>query len=276
MPDDKKHRFGISSCAYPWAIGVARGPRMKKRLTAIELLEKALALGVERVQIAQNLPLENLPWETMVRIKRYAGENGVMIEVGTRGTGRENIMKFLEIAHFLKSPIMRTTPESIHGNKKGMQKLQKRLREVLPEYEKEGITIVLDNQENYKASDLENLMEKVDHPNLGLCLDLSDALGAMEGPEYVINRLGRWCRNFILKDVAAVRTQTQMGFSVEGRPAGKGQLPLKWALEQLGQAGTEHTTILELWPTWQGDITSTIKLEADWVAESVKFMQQFY
>jgi sugar phosphate isomerase/epimerase len=276
MPDNKKHRFGISSWAYPWAIGVARGPRLKKRLSAIELLEKAIALGVDRVQIGWNLPLEDLPWESMVKLKRYAGENGINIEVGTRGTGREHIMKFLEIAHFLKSPIMRTSPESIQGNRKGMQELQKRLREVLPEYQKEGITIVLDNQENFKASELEGLMQNMDPPNLGLCVDLSYAIGSMEGPQYVMNRLGPWCRNFILKDVAAIRTQTQMGFLVEGRPAGKGQLPLKWALEQIRQTGTEHTTILELWPPWQGDIASTIKMEEDWVAESVKYMQKLY
>ena len=116
-------------------------------------------------------------------------------------------------------------------------------------------------------------MEKINHPNLRICLDLANALGAMEGPEYVMEKLGPWCGNFHFKDVVVVRSQTLMGFTVEGRPSGEGQIPVEWALEQLGKYGIDHTTIIELWPPWQGDISSTVKLEEKWVAQSVDFMK---
>ncbi len=273
MEDNLNSKLGISSWAFPWAVGVSKGPRLKRRLTANELLEKAAKLEVGRVQFADNLPLEELPWETLVQCKRFAIEKNIHMEVGTSGLDPEHLMKFLEIAHFMHSPILRTLPSN-SGMRMDIKEISANLRKVLPEFKKAGITIVLNNHESYKASEIAALMEDINHPNLRVCLDLSNALGAMEGPEYVMEKLGPWCGNFIFKDVMVLRSQTSMGFSVEGRPLGEGQIPLKWAIEQLKGYGVEHSTIIELWPPWQGDISSTVKLEESWVAKSVEFMKE--
>ena len=73
--------------------------------------------------------------------------------------------------------------------------------------------------------------------------------------------------------MVVTRSGTAMGFSIEGRPSGQGEISLPWALEQLGQFGTGHTTIIELWPPWQGGIEETVKLEKQWVAESVDYLK---
>ncbi len=267
--------IGLSSWSFPWAIGISRGPRLEKRLTAPEILEKAVSLGVSLVQFAENLPLENLPWETVVRMKRYAGEKGLNFEIGTRGTERSHLLKFLELAVFLKSPILRTYPvdaETISD----IGELERPILDVLPAYEKEGVTIVLENRESFKAAELAALMQKVNHPNLRVCLDLANALGTLEGPEHVMNTLGPWCGNFQVMDLAVIRSQNLMGFSVEGRPAGKGQIPIRWALKRLQDLGIRHSTILKLWPPWQGDIKSTVRLEAQWVRESLEYLRNLH
>jgi sugar phosphate isomerase/epimerase len=117
-------------------------------------------------------------------------------------------------------------------------------------------------------------MKSLDRPGVGLCLDLSAAVAAMEGPEQYLTRLAPWCRNFIIKDAVAVRSDSRPGFSVEGRPAGEGRLPLQWALQQLRRSRIRHSTVIELWTPWQGDIVSTIKVEEEWVARSVEFMRR--
>jgi sugar phosphate isomerase/epimerase len=269
------HKLGISSWSYPWAIGVSKGPRLKKRLSAFDLLEKAAELGTGLVQIADNLPLEDLPWEALVKCKRFAIEHDIHMEVGTKGVDPKHLLKFLEIAHFMHSPIIRTMP-AIFGKRVDIAEVESNLRQVLPEFEKAGIIIVLENQEAYKAEELAGLMESIDHPNLRICLDLANSLGALEGPEFVMGKLGPWTGNFHFKDVAVVRSQTMMGFTVEGRPSGQGQVPVKWALEQLKNYGIDHTTIIELWPPWQGDITSTVKLEEKWVVESMEYLRGLF
>ena len=275
MEENHYQRLGISSWSFPWAIGVSKGPRLKRRMDILELMEKAKELGLGLVQIADNLPLEDLPWETLVKCKRFAIETGIHIEVGTKGIESDHLMKFLEIAHFMHSPILRTLP-GIFGTRVEIKDIEANLRKVLPEFEKAGIIIVLENQEAYKAEELATLMENINHPNLKICLDLANALGALEGPEYVMEKLGPWCGNFHFKDVKVIRAQTLMGFSIEGRPSGEGQIPIKWALDKLRGYGIDHTTIIELWPPWQGDITSTVKLEEKWVARSVEFMKGLF
>lgn len=274
MSDNTGFRFGISSWSFPWAVGVRNAPRPGKKMTAEALVQKAHEMGVKIVQIADNLPLENLPWESMIRLKRTAGELGIKIEVGTKGIRKEHLEKFLEVAEFIGSGLVRVLP-AIFGKRIPVEELEKNLLEVLPDYEKAGVNLVLENQETYKAEEYRELMERIYHPNLRICLDLANALGAMEGPEHVMQLLGPWTKNFHFKDVEIIRGATAMGFTIEGRPAGKGQLSLPWALERLKGYGAEHTTIIELWPPWLGSIEETIELERQWVEESVNYLKTF-
>ena len=272
MPENKDFQFGISSWSYPWAVGVRRGPKLHQCMSVQDLLEQAHKLGVNILQIADNLPLENLPWESMIRMKRTAAELGIKIEIGTKGTGTNHLQKFLEIAQFLGTDLVRVLP-GIFGRRAALDEVEKNIRAVLPDYEKAGVTMALENQEAYKAHEYSELMEKINHPNLRVCLDLANALGAMEGPEYVMQELGPWCGNYHFKDVVVTRGETVMGFTVEGRPSGQGDLSLPWALDQLSGLGIKHTTIIELWPPWQGSLDETVELEKKWVAESVAYMK---
>ena len=52
-------QLGISSYAYSWAIGIP-GHLPEKPLTVAGLIDKALQLHIERMQVADNLPLHNL------------------------------------------------------------------------------------------------------------------------------------------------------------------------------------------------------------------------
>jgi len=216
-----------------------------------------------------------MPWETMVRLKRMASEYEISLEVGTAGTDREHLLKFLEIAHFLKSPILRTG-QSITETHLGITEIENRIKDVIPECEKAGIVMVLENQESYSTAEFAKLIVNVDQPNLRVCLDLSRALGAMEGPREVLDGLGPLCGNFLFRDVLVNNSQASLGYTVEGRPAGKGNIPVKWALEKLRGFGIDHTTIIELWPPWQGDIETTVRMENEWVAESVEFMRNLF
>jgi 3-oxoisoapionate decarboxylase len=270
MPLASNFQFGISSWSYPWAVGVRKGPRPVNRMSAQDLVENAHELGVEILQIADNLQLENLPWETMIKLKRTAGEFGVKIEIGTRGTKKDHLNKFLEVAQFLGSTLVRVQP-CIFGKRASISEVEENIRSVIKEYEKAGVIMVLENQEGFKAHEYRELMENINHPNLRICLDLANAIGAMECPEYVMKELGPWCGNFHFKDVVAIRAETVVGFNIEGRPSGKGQLSLPWALDQLNTFGVQCSTIIELWPPWQGNIGDTIELEKKWVIESIAY-----
>ena len=192
MIRENKIVFGIGSWSFPWAVGTGKGPRPKKRMSALDLLEQARSLGVGHLRISENLPLENLPWETMIRLKRTANEYAVKIDVGTMGTDVAHLQKFLEVAEFLGSPMVSILPVK-PGNTARLSEIENNLRTVLPEFERAGVMITLANQEFYKSHEYRELIEGINHPLLRMCIDPAIGLGAMEGPEHVMQELGPWC-----------------------------------------------------------------------------------
>jgi sugar phosphate isomerase/epimerase len=77
-----------------------------------------------------------------------------------------------------------------------------------------------------------------------------------------------------VKDFAVLRVWHMMGFNVEGRPAGKGQLDLPWLIETLRAAGRDPNAILELWPPEQSALEETIALEDAWAVESILYLRR--
>jgi len=269
---EKEFQFGISSWSYPWAIGVKDGPQLQKKLTAKGLVEKAHKLGVSLVQIADNLPLENLSEAELNEVRELAESFNISIEVGTKGVDVPHILRFLELAKFFGSPIVRTLP-AIFGERIPIEEVEESLVEVLPAYEKAGVIITLENQEAYLVDEYVGLMQRVNHPNLKVCLDLANVLGAMEDPRYAMEKLAPYCGNYHFKDVKVIRSKTLMGFTVEGCPSGKGMIPLDRMLTLLKQYQLSASVIIELWPPPLETIEETLELEEQFVKESVEYMR---
>ena len=67
-----------------------------------------------------------------------------------------------------------------------------------------------------------------------------------------------------------------MGFTIEGRPAGQGQLDIPWLLETVRNAAlTDFNVILELWPPEQKTLQQTIDLEQAWAVESIRYLRSY-
>ncbi len=272
MMNIPEFQFGISSWSYPWAVGVAKRPQPEKYLTALGLLEKAKELGVNRVQIADNLPLEKLSESESAVLNSYSETEGIQVEVGTKGIEPDHMLRFLDLALIFNSPVVRTLP-AIFGKRIPIKDVEKQLCQVLDAYKKAGVVIVLENHEAFTSAEYADMMARVNHPNLKICLDLSNALGAMEGPLYAMELMGPYCGNLHFKDIVIIRSKTLMGFSVEGRPSGQGKLPIHWILDQIQSFNLYPSVIFELWPPFQKTLEETIALEDNWVKQSVEFMR---
>ncbi len=265
-------QFGISSWSYPWSIGVNKGPQPHKKMTALELLRNAVELNVELVQIADNLPLEQLSSYEIGELAHFASVHKLNIEVGTKGTDPDHLLRFLEIAKTLKSPLLRTLP-ALFGKRAVLDEVEQNIRTVLPQFEKSNVVIVLENTEAFHADEYVQLMESIDSPYFRMCLDLANALGIMEGHEYVMERLIPYCGNFHFKDIEVIRSQTLMGFSVNGKPSGQGQIPLHKVIDAFKAQNLCPSVVIELWPPLQETLEQTIKMETEWVKQSVNYMR---
>ncbi len=101
-------QLGIASWSVPWSIGVPEYPRPQRPLDAFGLLGKAVEMNVPVVQIADNLPLHELPDTELDRLREAAGARGLTLEVGTRGLNPEHLARYMAIAHKIGARVLRT------------------------------------------------------------------------------------------------------------------------------------------------------------------------
>jgi sugar phosphate isomerase/epimerase len=264
-------RIGIGSWTYPWAIGV-RGfsqPPLPMRLSG--LLERAAALKVSVVQIADNLPLHELDPIERRDACEQATELGLTIEVGTRGVEPFHLRRYLDIAAEFGAVLLRTLTHTAKSQP-SLEQAEQWIRDVLPAFEEAGVTLGLENYEKHSCCELADLVQRLDSRNLGICLDTVNSFGALETPADVVKNLGPFTVNLHVKDFAIDRVPQMMGFQVTGAPAGAGKLDIPWLLKQMSARGN-LSAILEQWPPQRETVEATIANEMNWAEQGVEYLR---
>jgi len=264
-------RIGLSSFACAWAIGMP-GCRPPQPLSADGLLLRAAKLGLHLVQIADNLPLHLLSASQRAQLRKQARELGIDIELGTRGISPEQLLTYLDLAVQFDAPILRTVIDT-PTHKPNREEILLSLRQVLPAFSAQGVTLAIENHDRFRARALLELVQILDSPAVGICLDTVNSLGALEGPEVVVTTLAPHVVSLHAKDMVIQRCNHNMGFMVEGRPVGQGQLDWPWILQTLAQHGREPNVIIELWPPPEPTLEETIAKEWEWSRQSVAFLK---
>lgn len=265
-------RLGISSYTFGWAVG-SGSHRPADALSAFGLIERARQMGVGVLQIADNLPPETYSPANVEAIARAAAEADIAVELGTRGCRPDHLRRFIEYAHRLGSPILRVVTD-LGEDEPAIEEVVARFSSVAAECRQAGVVIAIENHDRLKSRQLAAIAAALPGA-VGICLDTVNSLGALEGPEVVVETLGPFVVNLHLKDFAVVRHPTLMGFTVEGRPAGQGVLDIPWLLARLAGFGRDCNAILELWPPRQASVEATIRLEAEWAASSVETLRRW-
>lgn len=264
-------QLGIGNYTYTWAVGVPGYPPAHP-LTAGELLERAYRLGVPVVQIADNLPLHALSAADREALARRARELGIQIEVGTRGIARAHLCAYIELAAQFASPILRVVVDTAE-HQPPAEEVVAMLRAALPELREAGVCLAVENHDRFSVRALREIVQAVDSKLVGICLDPVNSFGALEGPEVVLETLGPWVVNLHVKDFTIYRAGHQMGFTIEGRPAGEGMLNIPWLLERLRAMGRDPNAIVELWTPPEDEVAETIRKEAAWAERSVTYLR---
>ncbi len=265
-------RLGIGSYTYTWAIGVP-GREPAEPMTAVGLVEKATELGVGLVQICDNIPLHQLAPRDTESLARRAQELGVEIEIGTRGIDPEHLGKYLDLAERLASRLVRVViDQGNHGP--DAHDVVALIRKVTPEFERSGVVLAIENHDRFAARALARIIERIASPNVGICLDTVNSFGALEGPEVVVRALAPHAMSLHIKDFTIRRVDHQMGFLIEGAPAGQGRLDIPWLLDKMRAARRDPNAIIELWTAPEPDLASTIAKEDAWARQSVAYMRR--
>lgn len=263
-------KLGVGTYTYAWSIGIPGYPLPAQPMDAEGLVRRADSLGIRLVQIADNLPLHALSDAQLGDLQALAQQLGIQIEVGTRGIASDHLRRYLALAQRFYSPILRVVMDTATHHPEPPE-IVTLLRGVLPEFERAGIKIAIENHDRFKVRTLVSILQQLDSPFVGICLDTVNSFGAGEGPEVVVQALGPYVINLHIKDFTIRRHPSMLGFEVQGTPAGQGTLDVPWLLTQL--VGRDFNGILELWTPPDSTIDQSIAKENAWAVESIAYLR---
>jgi 3-oxoisoapionate decarboxylase len=265
-------RLGLGSYACAWSIGVSGYEQPDQPMDALALIKFAAELGLRLVQIGDNLPLDMMSFEDRMVLRETANQLGITVEVGTRGIVVTHLQDYIQIAHFFGSPILRVVVDTA-AHHPSPEEVVTLIRHVLPALDAANVTLAIENHDRFKASTFAWIIEQLNHPNVGICLDTVNSFGSLEGPDVVVESLEQHVVNLHIKEFVVRRLSHNMGFEITGVPAGQGMLDIPWLLEKLNRHGRPYNAIIELWPALDETMQETIDKEVDWVRQSVTYLR---
>ena len=266
-------KVGISTYAYAWAIGVPSA-MPDHPMDVYRFVEAVASNGVDLLQIADNLPLHRVSDSELTALRAHLKRLSISVEIGIRGLTDALMERYLSLAAYFHSPILRVVTD-LGEYKPTTAEIIAVLQRWVPVAKVNNITIALENHDRFKVSDLIQIVHQFDISEVGICLDTVNSLGALEGPDMVIQGLAPYTVNMHLKDFRIFRPHNSMGFIVEGTIAGEGMLDLKSIFNNPILTHRNPNIILELWTPFGPTISETVAKEADWVKKSIKNLRRF-
>jgi sugar phosphate isomerase/epimerase len=241
-------------------------------MNARGLIERAAALEVKLVQIADNFPLERCGEAELRDARAAAADLGIQLELGTRGIRADHMRRFLELCRFFQSSLLRVVIDTA-TEQPSVDEIVASIRDLAPEIEAAGVTLAIENHDRFEARTFAEIVERIGSDHVGICLDTVNSFGALEGPAVVIDTLAPYVVNLHVKDFVIHRHPSMMGFEITGAPAGQGRLDIPHLLEILRKRARNPNAILELWPKPEKDIEATVAKERAWTADSIRYLR---
>jgi 3-oxoisoapionate decarboxylase len=246
---------GVGSFAFGWAVGHARPPFDEHALLAF-----AHRHAVRVVQLADNLPVHRWRRERLEQFADAAHAAGVSIELGARGLTDAHLAEYLDLCRQCRAPLLRFVADA-EAYEPSADDLTALIRNAGTALAAAGVMLALENHDRFPAAVLRRVIERAGAENAGICLDTANSLGAGEGLAAVTDILAPLTVNLHVKDVRIARLPHSMGFLIEGRPLGQGQLPIAETLERVRRHGRCASVILEAWTPPAATMEETIVQE---------------
>jgi sugar phosphate isomerase/epimerase len=265
-------KLGVSTYTYTWAFGVSGFPPPRP-MTPVELIKKAIDHGLQRVQIADNYPLEKLNAEELKELAEFALKHNIIIEVGARGLKPERLDIYLAITRLLGAPFLRFVIDD-KGYEPEIQEIIDVVKKKINAFKEAGVVLAIENHDRFTCSELVHIIQHTDPTVVGICLDTVNSFGAGEGVQGVLDKLMPYTFNLHIKDFAIQRKYHQMGFDISGKPAGSGFLEIPQMVKQLQEYEKCFSCTLELWTPPSEMLENTIEKERSWAEQSLEYLKE--
>lgn len=263
--------LGLGSYTFRWSAG-HKGVTPDQPMTHVAMLDVASEHGLGLIQFADNIPIERLDSAGLHDLNSKARSLGIAIELGTQAFKLEEMQRYIGFAEFLNAKILRVALDGPDAEIPVPQ-LAKSFLDLKSRAMNAGVRIAVENHFNYPATRLAQLMEEIDDPFVGVCLDVANSICAGEWPMETVRTLAPYTINLHLKDYDIVPDPYGVGFAIHGTPLGQGRTDCGAVLAALPK-GQKINVILEHWLPKSDDLAKDCADEHVWLGKSLKFARE--
>ena len=259
--------IGLSTYAFFWR----SSPAAPQPLGLTAMLEETAALGASVFQICDFPAVESMTPAELRGVRDHARSLGITLELGTRGIAAAHLERYRELAAVLGVRFVRSMLRTAEHKPSTAEAIDL-LREVLPGYQDQGVTLGLETYEQVPTKDLVAVIRAVDSPNLGVCLDPGNCVARLELPEQVIGQVAPYVVNMHVKDFMFTRQEGWVGFSLVGCRLGTGLLDYDSMVQAVQPGLRGISRVVEHWLPRVGTMEETCRTEQEWTRHSVEFL----
>jgi hypothetical protein len=264
-------QLGISSFTYGWMHRL-----FEERSELFLAIQKLFLLAEEHrihlIQLGDNIPLSCYSDEVKYWIAGKSKSSGITVQLGGRGLSGENLDDYISLCSELEIQFLRFITDD-ENFEPGMEEIIRVIADRKRKLKNHGITLALENHDRLKAREMGNIVREINSKQVVICLDTVNSIGAGEDLSTVWRELGHFAEQVHVKDFGVRRLIHKMGFILEGKIMGKGDLDLQWLSRKMIRAGICKTAILEQWVPPDPDLMTTVLKEKTWADESISYLK---
>jgi sugar phosphate isomerase/epimerase len=261
-----------------------------RQLTTVELLDLSVDLGIDGLHLDDGV-LENLDPVYLREINAAAVERGLYLEynfsmdMGGMGIGiQHDLDEAIATASALGADIVKVSmdlkrPRPVSASRfhpdviEQMASFATRLSTSAPAAQDAGIKIAVENHCDSFSEEILWLLDRVNHPAVGACIDTVNALMVMEDPMQAIANLApRAFTNHFRDD----RIEFQRyGFKLTGAAVGEGDIDMKGAYDIIkNRSGMRRINIETEMEIPLDNMQIALQMEMDTIQRSIRYCRE--
>jgi sugar phosphate isomerase/epimerase len=261
-----------------------------RQMSTFELIDLIVSLGLEGIHLDDGV-LEYLDPVFLAEVHRAAAENNLYLEYnfsmdfGGFGIGKQHdLAEAIDTARHLGADIVKVSmdlrrPRPVAASRfhpevmAAMASFADRLKAAALLAESVGIRIAVENHCDSFSDEILWLLDRVDHPCVGACIDTVNALHVTEDPMSAIEKLApRAFTNHFRDDRIVFQ---RWGFKLVGTAVGEGDIDMMRALQLFREKSSMRRINIETeMDIPLDDREQALAMEIDAVKRSIRYCRE--
>jgi sugar phosphate isomerase/epimerase len=212
-------------------------------------IEEMASRGFTGVNVSANGPglrdLCGTSDEHFAAVRDAARSRDMKLELDTSDTRVENMTRMLNVAAMCGADTLRTYTKYSDQLATVAAWTVRDLRAIAPLADELGVTVVLENHEDFTGPVLAAILGEVDHPRIRALYDYGNSQMVGEDPLDALGSMAPFIARVHAKDHVLVRGPA--GPVVQGVPFGSGRLPVAEITDRLYELGVRRFCYENVW-----------------------------